>query len=354
MITIALTYRNRDIRIVKKCLDSLHTQTSEEFKVILLDYGSDDKFAKPLKKLIKAYSFIQLIYCSTQGQLWNKSRAINITLKHSDTPYLLVGDIDMIYRNDFVEFLNKKKKFDKIIYFQVGFLSREESLLSKQFHNYNIKHVSNFEATGITLYPTNLLKSINGYDEFYHGWGAEDTDVHIRLKNAGYKVQFYDTEVLLLHQWHPKVYRSSKSKEPYHSYLEKINHQYLQMVISTKKVMANTTFNWGEFPIEGKLSIQNALEFSITNQKSEIDAFLYGLLNTIKNKNIYLKIEPHKECMSLKNNIKKVFNKKTIACYDFKELNDLILVSIIAQYRNCKYVYEWDKEINIIKLIIAL
>ena len=39
MITIVLTNRNREIRIVKNCLDSLQLQSDVDFELFLVDYG---------------------------------------------------------------------------------------------------------------------------------------------------------------------------------------------------------------------------------------------------------------------------------------------------------------------------
>ena len=63
-------------------------------------------------------------------------------------------------------------------------------MLEKEYNDYQIKFKTNLEATGITLFPTEILKRMNGFDEFYHGWGAEDTDAHNRLKNLGLEFEF--------------------------------------------------------------------------------------------------------------------------------------------------------------------
>ena len=352
MISIVLTYRNRDLSIVKKCLDSLQNQTQKNFSIILVDYGSEAIFAKQLTVLVANYTFIKLIACPVLGQLWNKSRAINIALKETDTPYFLVGDIDLIFKEDFIENAIEFAKKSKVTYFQVGFLAKEESSKSTQFQNYKIKHLSRKEATGITLFPTEILKNINGYDEFYHGWGAEDTDVHIRLLNAGFEVIFYDKEVFMLHQWHPKNYRSKESKEPFHSSLEQINHQYFQKIAQTKKVLANANNEWGILPKKVLFKATNAI--ALTNQKSEIDALLYGLFENDKGKNVILNIALHLEYKTLKTRIKKIVGKKHTTFYELQTINDLILGNIVAHYRNKYYQFEWNKEKNTIQLKIAL
>lgn len=354
MITIVLTNRNREQRIIKNCLESLAKQSFIEFNVILVDYGSNTPFVDVLIQLVSQYHFVEMICCRVQGQLWNKSKAINIALQKTTAPYFFVGDIDMLFRHDFVEKLHTLKKEQEVIYFQVGVLCQSESVLDKSFEDYTVKHKTNNEATGMTLYPTKLLRKINGYDEFYHGWGAEDTDVHIRLRHAGYNVYFYDESLLLLHQWHPKFYRSKESKEPFHSRLEQINHQYIQCVAQQKKSLANTVFGWGVIPKTVDFSVQDTIMHSLTNQVSEVEALLYGFLDYYKGRYVCVKIQPDPKHNSFKNTLKKCIGKKYLVFYDFQTINDLVLGQIVTRFRDKYYTYEWDKETNIIVLKIAL
>jgi glycosyltransferase involved in cell wall biosynthesis len=95
MITLVVTNRNRDLRIVKNCLDSLKYQSKQDFNCVLVDYGSDKDYSIALQEVLVKYPNITFISCPVSGQLWNKSRAINMALKHCETPYFLVGDIDL-------------------------------------------------------------------------------------------------------------------------------------------------------------------------------------------------------------------------------------------------------------------
>ncbi|WAC01941.1 glycosyltransferase [Lacinutrix neustonica] len=97
MITIILTYRDRNINILKNCLATLANQVTKNFDVILVDYGSTSNYKNELCVLIDAYSFVKLIRCETEQQLWCKSRAINIALKTIESPYCFIGDVDMLY-----------------------------------------------------------------------------------------------------------------------------------------------------------------------------------------------------------------------------------------------------------------
>ncbi|MDO5981665.1 glycosyltransferase [Flavivirga spongiicola] len=355
MITIVLTYRNRNLNIVKKCFDSLLNQTNKHFKIVLVDYGSIESYKNRLVKLVEKCAFIELIRCETEQQLWCKSRAINIVLKQCQTPYFFVGDIDMIYHPHFVEILHSLKNDKAMTYFQVGFLSESESKKDKAFNDYKISFKSSNEATGMTLYKTDILKSINGYDEFYNGWGSEDTDIHIRLKNDKKTTVFYDKGILILHQWHPKTYRNKESTSPFHSNLEKINQKYLEYTKITKRVSANKAFKWGDYnPENYKLLNTVNNEFTISNELSDVKGFVSNVLLNLKNEVVSVKVKRHKEYKSLNYIAKKILNKKTKVFLNMQIVNDLLLEAIIMNLRNCPYKFVFNRNSLEISLTIKL
>ncbi|GAA4883821.1 hypothetical protein GCM10023311_02600 [Flaviramulus aquimarinus] len=352
-ITITLTYRDRDLSIVKKCLDSLKVQTLNDFKVILVDYGSLVEYAEAIEILAKKYSFIEFISCPVQGQLWNKSRAINIALKQCQTPYFLVGDIDLIFHPDFVKTANALAS-ENIVYFKYSFLSKEESLKDKNFTDYEIDFVGGEAITGTTLFPTNSLKKVNGYDEFYHGWGAEDTDIHRRLKTSGLAVNFYDQDILVKHQWHPKAYRSKNSTSPFHSNLERVNHNYMELTINNKSVLANTNTNWGILPFKDdyiKLLQKPDSEINV----QPIDFHFSALLAQLKNFNkqvVKIQISQVNSKDKLFQNVKKYLKKKHFKYLKLETVNNLLLEEIIKNYRNNPYTYSFNRKAGSINLII--
>ncbi|WP_298343673.1 glycosyltransferase [uncultured Algibacter sp.] len=355
MITIVLTNRNRDSRLIKRCLKSLENQSNTDFHCVIVDYGSSEKQLKDLEIFIKDFKHINLISCETSEQLWCKSRAINIALQSCNTSYFFVGDIDMIYHPDFIETLNQYQTKADATYFQVGFLSEEESKKEKVFNEFEINFKSTREATGMTLYNTNVLKHINGYDEFYHGWGSEDTDVHIRLKNANKQVFYYEKSVLILHQWHPKIYRSTSSLEPFHSKLETINQKYLEFTKRSGNTKANQNQNWGYYKPEDYKKLKGVeVVFNITNELSEVKGLLSNLLMYSSNKVVSISVKKHPEYKSIKHVAKKVLDKKVKTFLDMQEVNDLLLECIILNFRNAPYQYNFDSSSQNISLIIKL
>jgi GT2 family glycosyltransferase len=353
MITLILTNRNRGIRIIKNCLDSLANQSDTVFEWFLVDYGSDESHLEALRSLIQNYSQVQFITCPTSRQLWSKSRAINIALKKSSNSFFFVGDIDMIFHPNFIKKIRCFCDAEKLVYFQVGFINKQESLKGISFESYDIAFKSNKEATGMTLYPTAALKSINGFDEFYQGWGAEDTDVHIRMQNAGFAFEFYDTEILVKHQWHPKTYRSNFSKQPYHSSLEKINHAYMVQTQKAKITLANQNIEWG-MPTAIK-AYEELKKPVITVQFTNSVVTIKALMAQFKNfKDQVIKIEIKEEYKKkvFKNTLKRFFKKKHDTFYGMEVINNLLLEEIISNYRNCPYDYSFDRQLNKISLII--
>ncbi|MBN2869187.1 MAG: glycosyltransferase [Flavobacteriaceae bacterium] len=355
MITIILTYRNRDITIVNRCLNSLQQQGCQDFKALFVDYGSDVEFSNATKSLLETYAFVSLIHCQTQGELWCKTRAINIALKQVKTPYVFIGDVDMIYHPDFIKHLDDLKQPNIATYFQVGFLSEAESKAVKAFDNYQINFTSNAEATGMTLMFTNDLLAINGFDEFYHGWGSEDTDVHVRLKANGVAVNYYDQEVLMLHQWHPKAYRSVTSTAPFHSSLEQINHAYLAFTKASKKTKVNLNFKFGDYNYGMYKALQTVdATYTLTNRVSDIKGFINNILLQTTNQTLKVTVSVDVNYKSFKEQLKGFLGKKTIPFLSMQAVNDLLLETLITYLRDCAYSYSFNQQDSIIVFTIRL
>jgi glycosyltransferase involved in cell wall biosynthesis len=48
------------------------------------------------------------------------------------------------------------------------------------------------------------LEAINGFDEEYEGYGREDTDVELRLRNLGLRIKSMKGLAVQFHVWHPR------------------------------------------------------------------------------------------------------------------------------------------------------
>ena len=354
MLTIVIANRNRDITTVERTLSSIVHQDPTQINVIVVDYGSEPTYQSELKDFINRIGNCSLILCPTQGQLWQKTRTINIALQQCETPYFMVADMDMLFHPEFAHKITSLCETNQVHYFQVGILTKEESANNKEFEQYEIKFKTNEEATGITLFPTSTLKGICGYDEFYHGWGAEDTDVHVRLRNAGHTVNYYDRECLFLHQWHPKHYRTEDSLAPFHPLLERINQQYLLQTKTSKKVQANTQNPWGVMPKERDYAqlAQAVSQLTMFATQEAVEAFCFQLNEGFLSGVTEVTITPHPEAATAKQKLKMVLKKKTARFLSMQEANERVLAAIISSVRNSPYRYEFDRKTKKISLFI--
>ena len=353
MISLVLTNRNRDLRIVKNCLISLTKQSDMDFELFLVDYGSEDDYLAELKLLVMTFPKIKLLCCPTMGQLWSKCRSINLALQKSTQPYFVVGDIDLVFHVSYINILKKLAHKKKVYYFQYGFLSEQESLKHKNFEAFDVDFKGSEHVTGNTMFPTEALRSVNGFDEFYQGWGAEDTDAHIRMQNLGLEVVFYEDEILVKHQWHPKAYRSIKSTSPYHSNLERINLEYMKLSQVTRRTKVNLDLAWGQITSdEAYIKLQYpTFTFHLTNSVLKTNAVL-AQFNNFYQEVVAIEVTPITFFEKFKNYFKKVLGKKHQPYYKMEHLNNLLLEEIIKNYRNCPYNYSFDRRTNTIRLVI--
>ena len=349
MITILYPYRNRELERVKRSLDSLVQQTNRNFKVLFVDYGSKKDIAVKIKPIVEKYTFCSYYYLYTELQPWNKSKALNFAIKRIKGQYCFVTDVDMIFHPDFVSILYDKLKFNTVVYFRVGFLSEAESNKNKYFEDYIIKFLSNHEATGLSLLPVEKLKEIQGFDEFFHFWGAEDTDLHNRLKNSGCEVLYYDEKTLLLHQWHTN-YRKRETKrlnpELQLTGIVEQNHLHLQHNLMQNKSKVNLD-SWGTCMTETDyVFFKNIPAQLLYNEKSKIDYFLFNVLAYSKNEVIALRITKIPNTQTIKHIIKRFLGKKTVTYYDLKTINDLLLQQIISYHHHKPYSLEITSDLE--------
>lgn len=346
MLYIIYPFRNRDTIRIEKSLDSLNAQINKDFKVFFVDYGSPYDLAQQVQKLVSKYDFVAYHYIPSSNQLWNKSIALNYIIKNIKEGYCFISDVDMIYHPDFVKIAKTLQNKNQAVYFQVGFLSKQETLKTTIFSQYQVKSVSEPGATGMTLFDVEKLHEINGYDEFYHFWGFEDTDVHERLKNLGVKVHFYDTQILMLHQWHPS-YRSKEKNILTGDFQLKnavrYNYQVLKNVKKNFIIKANLN-GWGKTITDSdNIKLQNPQKtVVITNEVNEINAFLYKTLPDQNNEVVsYVLVKDDLE-ETIHFKIKKWLNRKVSKFFSMKEVNDLLLIHLVSFYRNYPYKINID------------
>lgn len=356
-LTVVIPNRNRELKIVSRTLQALVQQkegTESIARVVVVDYGSALDYQKDLKALVREYRGINLIVCPTQGQLFHKTRAINIVLKKCETTYFMVLDMDCIAHPNFISTAIDLASDGNIYNFPYGFLSEEESKLDRSFNDYKIHHIG--ELTGTAIFKTQDLLDINGFDEFYHNWGSEDADVFDRLARKDVKTVLYTKEILLKHQWHPKQYRTTANSAPFHSYLERINYQYYEVSNKTNKTIANTAIAWGKpFDLQQYAALDNCDKFlNRYATRDDLTAIIAYLNSKIGNETIAISIIPHPDLSHFKTFIKKIIGKKTPIFLTMQQANDHLLEAIILHHSNTPYNYQFHHAKNKILFTINL
>jgi len=350
VITIIYSFRNREIDRVRKSLNSLCLQTNKNFNVIFIDYGSQIKTAQEVKNTVESFSFCTHYYVYAEFQIWNKSKALNFAIKKVTSDYCFIADVDMIFHPNFIEILNEKKVVNIATYFQVGFLSKEESLKEVPFEEYKINFLTDENATGMTLFPVEKLHLINGFDEFFHFWGAEDTDIHNRLKNVGCDIVYNDSKLLLLHQWH-KNFRSRETKKISQELqlrgIVELNNNHMWFNFRNKVSQINKE-GWGEVIKPSDFEELKGIDPQIlSREKSKINHFLYNELPNSKEKVLAVKIKKGKiDRLEIKYLLKKILRRKVAERYTLREINDLFLIHIISFYNYFPYSYQISDDLE--------
>ena len=355
MITIIYAYRNRDLKRIQKSIESLCSQTNKNLKVIFVDYGSDIVIANQVADLIKKYPFVQYHYLDTIYQPWNKSKALNYAIKKTDSDFCFIADIDMIFHPEFIKLLILKSLNNTVTFFKVGFLSQEESLKSLSFEDYKIKFYSNEEATGMSLLPTKNLKDIHGYEEFFHFWGAEDTDLHNRLRNSGCTINYYDEKILMLHQWHSN-YRQRETKtlnkELQIREIVETNHRHLVDNLQQNKSKVNLNC-WGEVISKNDFdNLRDTPYVQIFNKVSVVNHFLFVQLPQFRGGVLKVRFEEDPFATTMKYHIKRILGKKVPQYCTLKEINDQVLLHTISFYHHYPYMYQVSPDLKSITFAI--
>ena len=336
-LTIVIPNRSRNLQIVSRSLSSLNEQWIDGVKIVVVDYGSEPEYQTDLQKLITEFNNIDLKLCATHGQLWNKSKCINLILNTCISTHLMVCDMDMIWHPQALQQVLKDTS-DSVNYYQVGFLDQNTTATYSDYSTALESFKSDPEATGITVFPVKALKEINGFDEFYHGWGSEDTDAHVRCKHAGYEIRFRESEILFKHQWHEKAYRHLNTIAPLHTGLERVNQEYLKQTKLLKRIKANQNFEKGQ--LTNLTTASDPKLINVSTLKSELKAMLHSLSETSG----YYVIEISIKEKSLKEKLKAVKQPEKYSAFTIEEANNLILEWIISQHRNCVYRYNFNHD----------
>lgn len=357
-IHIVFAYRNRDFARVKLSLESLKTQTSKKFKVIFIDYGSQDTFARTTKEIVNGFDFATYNYVGHSGLLWNKSKAINFGIKKAQSEFIVTADVDVLFSENFVETALKLARPNSFSLFKIGYLSKEVTKEQQKYLNLKaIKTTHIGDTFGIGLFPKSTLEAVGGLDEFFHFYGSEDEDLTYRVLLSGVTSNNCD-ELLLYHQWHER-YPQKRDRQltvmPRLRNVLRINQRHFLWHKDQKIVHPNPK-TWGRCYRKDDAIILEDPKFKVhlDNISSHIEHFFGAAIYTYSGSVIQVVIREAPYFKSLKHQIKKAMGKQTQPFMTMKAINDLILKEIVFRYRDHNYAYEVSEDLKQVKFTINL
>lgn len=257
VITLIFGYKNREIIRVKRCLDSLDTQRNKNFRVLFVDYGSNLQLSRSVKKLINSYRFCQYIYVDARGWVWNRAHALNIGIRLVETPFIMTTDVDLIFSLDFINDFIEELGGNIELHSSAFSLPKNFKSWEKLNNTHSVKFKPK-EMTALGLVQatnTDVLHEIQGFDENYSIWGAEDFDLNSRLKIKGYKTKWLDLYITpVFHQWHPNSGVRSRGNLP--GGWHKMMIDYCE---KNKNRLSRNNLEWGKSPKKGERKILNLL-----------------------------------------------------------------------------------------------
>lgn len=237
------------------CLKSVFDQSIAPDEIVICDDGSTADTEIIIKKY-QAKSKVPIVHVWQKDEGFKLGQIRNKGIAKARGEYIIQIDGDLILHKHFIK---DHLKFCKNKFFTTGsrvLLSPEttENLIENRstdtkkfskndrnfFNGLHIPALHNFLSQ---LYKTkgkhkyyvkgcnmafwkNDLLMINGYNEDFTGWGKEDSEIAIRLINAGIKKQFLKFGGITYHLYHKEASRE----------MEHINFRMMQQAID-KKIM---------------------------------------------------------------------------------------------------------------------
>lgn len=246
---IVSTYNRPDA--LKLCLLSVFYQSELPDEIIVGDDGSildTERLIDDLRKL----SPIELKHIWHEDLGFRLAMMRNKCIAASTGEYIIEIDGDLILHRDFVkdhlafakrgyytkggrvnigrkmtQKICKSGELPRLNIFSIGIEGKRENML-------HLPIIARFLATryrknkekalgcNMGFFRDDLL-AINGYDEYYEGWGGEDGDLGRRLQAYGLKKLHLKFSGIVFHLWHEDKYMHNKNKNFNYSQREKIS-----------------------------------------------------------------------------------------------------------------------------------
>ena len=260
LISVIIATYNRPDALVA-VLNGLRRQTDREFEILIADDGSDVKTSNAIHSMHGKLGVpIQRIWQPDRG--FRAAAIRNRAIAKAQGEYIIFLDGDCVPRP---EFIARHRKLAEPGHYVFG----QRALLSEQYTDHVLKTQIDLSAKSIPSLIASRLRGrinrllpflnvplgpfrkfpwygwqrlrgcnfaawredlirIDGFDGAYVGWGLEDSDLAVRLANAGVRAKDGRLSTGVLHLWHPVSDRSAMTE----------NLRHLQKAVSTRAIKA--------------------------------------------------------------------------------------------------------------------
>jgi glycosyltransferase involved in cell wall biosynthesis len=227
---------------LNKCLKSIKKQSVLPNEVIIADDGSKDETRLLIDEIKKTFP-VKIIHIWQPDEGFQLAKIRNKAFAVANYPYIIQIDGDLILHTHFVKdhlSLAKKQHFitgsrailkeetTKAILLnsntthldvfsgkgsnflnglRIGFVRR---FLARR---YKVEGKNRFYVKGCNMsFWRKDVIAVNGYNEAFKGWGREDSELAIRLINAGINKQFIKTGGICYHLHHKEASRELEQR----------------------------------------------------------------------------------------------------------------------------------------------
>lgn len=358
-VTIIYANRNRDLMRIKFSFESLKIQRNANFRVIFVDYGSEEPLVDNLKQLCNSYEFVTSYFLPVSQLLWNKSRALNYGILQTQSLYIFIADVDLIFHPEASQLFNKLADDDKYFLFRLGYLDKTESVkLTKSCNFLDLNPVRFGVVNGMILAPKKAFINVNGLDEFFHFYGSEDEDLFARMENAGYLKDFIN-EAYFYHNWH-QSFAGSEDKiitgNPRIKNIMRINQRHFLRNREKALIKPMRQAEMGKvFSKEQSDLLKKPTRIvKIYNILAHVEHFFGEELPSYTGEIVKVEFAEDPYFHTLKHKLKKLHGKQTQPYCSLKEVNDMVLKEILFKYRDANYSFKISEDLKSIIFCIKL
>lgn len=230
------TYNRPDA--LRLCLLSAINQSRLPDEIIVGDDGSKEATAELIAE-IKAISPVPIVHVWQEDTGYRLAKMRNKSVAVATGDYIIECDGDIILHRDFVkdhlsmaskghylkggrtnlgpeltEKLCAAGKKANVGFFTRGIEAKRENSLhipgiARLIAPYYRRHKETALGCNMSFFKDDFM-DINGYDEYYEGWGGEDGDFGRRLQRHGLKKLQLKFAGIVFHLWHEDKYMYNK------------------------------------------------------------------------------------------------------------------------------------------------